>query len=156
MRVLPEADVSGIKKKGKHQKAIYRLVTAPQGGTLKYTLDLRTILHADWSNRPRTAFRRRTQAVHQVAAIQVGRHLFLACPYRLLTAKRQAKAEIFPRAISTTELPSNSSPLTFRNNQSKSCRTLRHTQPWQPTSLSDIQKKTHSARGNSLPDELET
>ena len=51
-----------------------------------------TILHADWSNRPRTAFRRWTQAVHQVAAIQVGRHRFLACPYRFLAAKRQAKA----------------------------------------------------------------
>ena len=26
------------KKKGKRQKAVYRLVTAPQGGTQKYTL----------------------------------------------------------------------------------------------------------------------
>ena len=51
-----------------------------------------TILHADWLNRPRTAFRRWTQAVHQVAAIQVGCHRFLACPYRFLPAKRQAKA----------------------------------------------------------------
>ena len=55
---------------------------------------LPTILHADWSNRPRTAFRRWTQAVHQVAPIQVGRHRFLACPYRFLAAKRQAKAGI--------------------------------------------------------------
>jgi len=55
---------------------------------------LPTILHADWSNRPRTAFRRWTQAVHQVAAIQVGRHRFLACPYRFLAAKRQAKADL--------------------------------------------------------------
>ena len=78
---------------------------------------LPTIPHAGWSNRPRTAFRRWTQAVHQVAAIQVGRHRFLACPYRFLAGKRQAKSEIFPRAISTTELPSNPSPLTFRNNQ---------------------------------------
>ena len=76
---------------------------------------LPTILHADWSNRPRTAFRRWTQAVHQVAAIQVGRHRFLACPYRFLAAKRQAKADL-PRAIRTTE-PSNPSPLTFRNNR---------------------------------------
>ena len=53
---------------------------------------LRLILHADWSNRPRTAFRRWTQAVHEVAAIQVGRHRFLACPYRFLAANRQAKA----------------------------------------------------------------
>ena len=30
--------------------------------------------------------------VHQVAAIQVGRHRFLSCPYRFLAAKRQAKA----------------------------------------------------------------
>ena len=45
------------------------------------------------------------------------RHRFLACPYRFLAAKRQAKAEIFPRAIRTTELPSNPTPLTFRNKQ---------------------------------------
>ena len=51
-----------------------------------------TILHADWSNRPRTAFRRWTQAVNQVAAIQVDRHRFLACSYRFLAAKRQAKS----------------------------------------------------------------
>ena len=38
-------------------------------------------------------------------------------PIPLSGGKRQAKAEIFPRAISTTELPSNPSPLTFRNNQ---------------------------------------
>ena len=84
-----------------------------------------TILHADWSKRPRTTFRRWTQAVHQIAGVQVGRHRFLACPYRFLAAKRQAKAEIFPLAIRTTELPSNPSPLstrdgaqlTFRNNQ---------------------------------------
>ena len=50
--------------------------------------------HADWSNRPRIAFRRWTQAVRQVAAIQVGRHCFLACPYRFLAAKRQAKTDI--------------------------------------------------------------
>ena len=41
--------------------------------------------------------------------------------WRALTAswrqKGKAKAEIFPRAISTIELPSNPSPLTFRNNQ---------------------------------------
>ena len=48
--------------------------------------------HADWSNRPRIAFRRWTQAVRQVAAIQVGRYRFLACPYRFLAAKREAKA----------------------------------------------------------------
>ena len=53
-----------------------------------------TILHADWSNRPRTAFRRWTQAVHQVVAIQVGRHRFLGCPFRFLAAKRQAKADL--------------------------------------------------------------
>ena len=68
-------------------------------------------------------FRRWTQAVHQVAAIHVGRHRFLACPYRLLAAKRQAKAKIFPRAISTTELPSNPSPRTFPNNQIKILQT---------------------------------
>ena len=82
---------------GKRQKAVYRLVTAPQGGTPWL---LPTIMHADRSNRPRTAFRRWTQAVHQVAAIHVGRHRFLACPYRLLVAKRQAKAGLSPRGHS--------------------------------------------------------
>ena len=79
-----------------------------------------------------------------MVATQVGRHRFLACSYRFLAAKRQAKAEIFPRTISTTELPSNPSPLTFRNNPSKSYRPLRHTQPWQPTSLGKI--RTHTGR----------
>ena len=32
--------------------------------------------------------------VHQVTALQVGRHRFLACPYRFLAAKRQAKADL--------------------------------------------------------------
>ena len=47
--------------------------------------------------------------------------------WRALTAswrqKGKAKAEIFPRAISTIELPSNPSPLTFRNNQIKILQT---------------------------------
>ena len=79
-----------------------------------------TILHADWSNRSRTAFRRWTPAVHQVAAIQVGRHRFLARPYRFLArpyrflAAKGKRKQIFPRAIPTTELPSNPSPLTFQ------------------------------------------
>ena len=77
---------------------------------------LPTILHADSSNRPRTAFQRCTHAVHQVAAIQVDRHRF----WRALTASWRQKGKrklVFPRAIRTTELPSNPSPLTFRNNQ---------------------------------------
>ena len=77
---------------------------------------LPTILHADWSNRPRTAFLCWTQAVHQVAAIQVGRHRFR----RAFTATWRQKGkrkQIFPRAVRTTELPSNPSSLTFRNNQ---------------------------------------
>ena len=45
-------------------------------------------------------------------------------------------------------------PWHFRTTRSKSYRPLRHTQPWQPTSLSKI--PTHTARGNSLSDELET
>ena len=101
------------------------------------------ILHDDWSNRPRTAFRRWTQAVHQVAAIQVGRHRFLACPYRFLAAKRQAKAGL-SSGHSHYRMPSNPSPLstrdgaqlTFRNNQIQilqTSSTLGTTQPWQPT-----------------------
>ena len=57
---------------------------------------LPTILHADWSNRPRSAFRRWTQAVHQVAAIQVGRHRFLACLYRFL-GKKASESRSFLR-----------------------------------------------------------
>ena len=80
----------------KRQKLVYRQVTVPQGGTQKLSPRLLpTILHADWSNSTRTAIRRWTQAVHQVAAIQVGRYRFLACPYRFLVAKRQAKAGLF-------------------------------------------------------------
>ena len=36
--VVLTADVFQLFIKGKRQKAIYRLVTAPQGGTQKYTL----------------------------------------------------------------------------------------------------------------------
>ena len=79
----------------------------------------------------------------------------MACPYRFLAAKRQAK-EVFPRAIRTTELPSNplslstrdGAQLTFRNNQIQilqTSSTLGTTQPWQPTSLSKL--PTHTARG---------
>ena len=103
-----------------------------------------TILHADWSNRPRTAFRRWTQAVHQVAAIQVGRLRFLACPYRFLAAKRQRK-QTFLEPSRTTELPSNPSPLTFRNNQIQILQTSSTHATWQPTSLSKI--PTHTGRG---------
>ena len=107
---------------------------------------LPTILHADWSNRPRTAFRRWTQAVHQVAAIQVGRHRFLVCLYRFLAAKRQAKAEIFPRAISATELPSNPSPLTFRNNQIQ----ILQTSSTHATMTANVSQQDTNTHGTSL------
>ena len=114
-----------------------------------------TILHADWSNRPRTAFRRWTQAVRQVAAIQVGRYRF----WRALAASWRQKGkrkQVFPRAIRTTDRPSNPSPLstrdgaqlTFGNNRIQilqTSSTLGTTQPWQPTSLSKL--PTHTARG---------
>ena len=41
--------VLGIYKKGKRQKSVYRLVTAPQGGTQKYTLAIAYDSPADWS-----------------------------------------------------------------------------------------------------------
>ena len=84
-----------------------------------------TIRHADWSNRPRTAFRRWTQAVHQVVAIQVGRH---RC-WRALTASWRQKGkrkQIFPRDIRAAKLPSNPSPLTLRNNQIQILETRNH------------------------------
>ena len=108
-------------------------------------MTLPTILHADWSNRPRTAFRRWTQAVHKVAAIQVGRHRFLACPYRFLAAKRQAKADLSSgRSHDRTAFVSFALYISEQPDP-KSYRTLRHTQPWQPTSFSKI--PTHTGRG---------
>ena len=86
--------VGSTKKKGQSPESGILLVTAQQDGKQSTLWLLPTILHADWSNRPCTAFRRWTQAVHQVAAIQVSRHRFLACPYRFLAAKRQAKADL--------------------------------------------------------------
>ena len=68
--------------------------------------------------------------------------------WRAFTASWRQKGkrkQIFPRAVRTTELPSNASTLTFRNKRSKSYRPLRHTQPWQPTSISKI--PTHTGRG---------
>ena len=68
--------------------------------------------------------------------------------WRALTASWRQKGkrkQVFPRAIRTTELPSNPSPLTFGINRSKSYRPLRRTQPWQPTSLSKL--PSHAARG---------
>ena len=46
--------------------------------------------------------------------------------WRALTASCRQKGkqkQIFPRAVRTTELPSNPSPLTFRNNQIQTLRT---------------------------------
>ena len=95
----------------------------------------------DWSNRPRTAFRRWTQAVHQVAAIQVGRHRFLACPYRFLAAKKQAKADLSAgHSHDRTAFESFALDISEQPDPN-----LTDTQPWQPTSLSKI--PTHTARG---------
>ena len=71
---------------------------------------------------------------------------FLACPYRFLAAKRQAKAEIFPRAISTTELPSNPSPLTFRNNQIQ----ILQTSSTHATMASNVSQQDTNTHGTSL------
>ena len=95
----------------------------------------------DWSNRPRTAFRRWTQAVHQVAAIQVGRHRFLACSYRFLAAKKQAKADLSSgHSHDRTAFESFALDISEQPDPN-----LTDTQPWQPTSLSKI--PTHTARG---------
>ena len=91
-------------------------MTAPQGGTQKYTL----------------AFAYDSRLIGQIGRVP----LFGAGPrryirsrlfrlavtvfWRALTAswRQQGKRkQVFPRAIRTTELPSNPSPLTFRNNQ---------------------------------------
>ena len=94
---------------------------------------LPTILHADWSNRPRTAFRRWTQAVHQVAAIQAGRHRFVVWPYRFLAGKRQAKA-----GLSSGHSHYRSAFESFAPEQSRRCATDISEQPDpNPTDLFD-------------------
>ena len=77
---------------------------------------LPTILHDDWSNRPRTAFRRGPRRYIMSRLFRLAVTDF----WRALTASWRQKGkqkQIFPRAIRTTELRSNPSPLTFRNNQ---------------------------------------
>ena len=100
-----------------------------------------TITHADWSNRPRTAFQRWTQAVHQVAAIHVGRHHFLACPYRFQAGRRQANAGLASGHSHCRTAFESFAPDILE----QSYRPLRHTQPWQPTFLSKL--PTYTARG---------
>ena len=111
---------------GKRQEAVYLLVTAPQGGTQKYTLTLPTIIHADWSNRPRTAFG------------DGPRRYIRSWLFRLAVT-------VFWRALTASW---RGAQLTFRNNQIQilqTSSTLGTTQPWQSTSLSKI--PTHTARG---------
>ena len=67
-------------------------------------------------------------------------------PYRFLAAKRQAKAEIFPRAISTTELPSNPSPLTFRINQIQ----ILQTSSTHATMTANVSQQDTNTHGTSL------
>ena len=113
------------------------------------------ILHADWSNRPRTDFGAGPRRYIRSRLFRLAVTAF----WRALIASWRQKGkrkQIFPRAIRTTELPSNPSPvstrdgaqLTFRNNQIQilqTSSTLGTTQPWQPTSLSKL--STHTARG---------
>ena len=75
-----------------------------------------TILHADRSNKPRTAFGAGPRRYIRSWLFRLAVTAF----WRALTASWRQKGkqkQIFPRAIRTTELPSNRSPLTFRNNQ---------------------------------------
>ena len=70
--------------------------------------------------------------------------------WRAFTASWREKGkrkQIFPRAVRTTELPSNPSPLTFRNNQIQILQTssTHATMTRQPTSFSKI--PTHTGRG---------
>ena len=99
---------------------------------------LPTILHADWSNRPRTAFRRWTQAVHQVASIQVGRHHFLACLYRFLTAKGRAEAD-----LSSARSHDRTAFESFAPEHSRRCATDTSEQP--DTNLTDLFDTWHHA-----------
>ena len=68
--------------------------------------------------------------------------------WRALTASWRQKGklkQIFLRAVRTTELPSNPSPLTFRNNQIQILRTSSTHATMQPTSFSKI--RTNTGRG---------
>ena len=126
----------------KRHKTVYRLVTAPQGGTQKYTLafayKISTLIGQigrvpHFGAGPRRYIRSRLF------------RLAVTAFWRALTASWRQKGkrkQIFPRAVRTTELPSNPSPLSTRdgaqltllNNQIQILQTssiLGTTQPWQ-------------------------
>ena len=98
---------------GKRQKAVYRLVTAPQGGTQK--------VHPDFCLRFSTLIGQ----IGRVPLFGPGPRRYIRSPlFRLAVtvfwrARRQKgkRKQVFPRAIRTTQLPANPSPLTFQNNQ---------------------------------------
>ena len=123
---------------GKRHKAVYLLVITPQGGTKKYTL---TFSYDSprcqigfvplFGAGPRRYIRSRLL------------RLAVTAFWHALTASWRQKGKrkhVLPRAIRTTELPSNPSPLstrddaqlTFRNNQIQilqTSSTLGNTQP---------------------------
>ena len=145
-------------KNGKSHKAVYIVVTSPQGGTQKYT-------HLDFCLRFSTLIGQ----IGRVPLFGAGPRRYIRSRlfrlavtvfWRALTAswrqKGKRKQAFPPGAIRSTELPSNPSPLstrdgaqlTFRNNRIQilqTSSTLGTTQPWQPTSPRKL--PTHTARG---------
>ena len=81
-----------------------------------------TILQADWSNRPRTAFSAGPERYIRSRLFRLAVNAFWRAFHASWRQKGKRK-QIFPRAVRTTELPSNPSPLTFRNNQIQILRT---------------------------------
>ena len=69
--------------------------------------------------------------------------------WRALTASWRQKGkrkQVFPRAIRTTELPSNPSPLTFRNNQMQ----ILQTSPTHATMAANVSQQVTNTRGTWL------
>ena len=136
-------------KNGKSHKAVYIVVTSPQGGTQKYT-------HLDFCLRFSTLIGQ----IGRVPLFGAGPRRYIRSRlfrlavtvfWRALTAswrqKGKRKQAFPPGAIRSTELPSNPSPLSTRDGAQLAFRkeqiqilqtssTLGTTQPWQPTSQS--------------------
>ena len=82
---FPTGEGPQNKKNGKCHQAVHKSTPWLQ----------HTILHADWSNMTPIAFRGWTEAVHQVAAVQVGRHRFVVCPYHFPAWQKASKSTSF-------------------------------------------------------------
>ena len=96
--------------KGKHEKAVYHLVSAPT--TMRYTKvffwDMAPISTGTGQLRREPLFGAR----HPNLAFQLSLHRFLACPYRSLARKKRGGKQLFLRPLRPTERPSILRPCT--------------------------------------------